>query len=486
MNTRIDGYAVLKRRGPKAFFAVLLPLCSFLFFAFLSPALSSADDPVIEVKGLRHWSTPEYIRVVMDLSAPVEFSKGILSNPDRLYFDLKNARFAKDVQKNIDVNGPLLKTVRTGQYTPTTARVVFVLDTGDFDYKVFNLEDPARLVVDFMPKSPSDKKPELKTEPPAEGKSEVRPEPKPDVKPDVKPDAKPDIKPEIKQDIKPDTKTEAGLLPSRRIVIDPGHGGHDPGAVGLNGLYEKDIVLDVALRVREIMKREYPAYEVILTRDKDVFIPLPERAKIANRNDADFFLSIHANASPNRQARGIETYFLNWTDDEEALRVAARENAISLKQMKQVQSEMDVILASLDRDRKRDDSLKLAGYIQQSMVSTMSSQYQKIQNLGVKSALFYVLVGAKMSSALAEISFVSNPEEEKLLREEAYRERLAHSLVNGINAYFSAAPPAHLVSYRVPSKDNVPASSVKANTAGKAKPARTKKAKHSKSARKAR
>jgi len=473
----------LSIRCPKAFLCVLFQLCSFFFFALFFPALSSADDPLIEVKGLRHWSTPEYIRIVMDLSAPVEFAKGTLSNPDRLYFDLKNARFAKEVQKNIDVSGPLLKTVRTGQNTPTTARIVFVLGTGDYDYKVFNLEDPARLVVDILPKGPSDKKPELKSEPATGGKPEVRPEPKPDIKPDIKPDVKPDIKP----DIKPDTRTEAGLLPSRRIVIDPGHGGHDPGAVGLNGLYEKDIVLDVALRVREIMKREYPAYEVILTRDKDVFIPLPERAKIANRNDADFFLSIHANASPNRQARGIETYFLNWTDDETALRVAARENAISVKQMKQVQSEMDVILASLDRDRKRDDSLKLAGYIQQSMVSTMSSQYQKIQNLGVKSALFYVLVGAKMSSALAEISFVSNPEEEKLLRDEAYRDMLARSLVNGVNAYFSAAPPAHLVAYRIPSKDNVPAASeVKANTAGKAKPARTKKAKHAKYARKAR
>jgi len=187
-----------------------------------------------------------------------------------------------------------------------------------------------------------------------------------------------------------------------------------------------------------------------LTRDKDVFIPLKDRAKIANNIGADLFLSIHANASPNRHARGIETYFLNWTDDEEALRVAARENAISVKKMKQVQSELGVILASLDRDRKRDDSIKLAGNIHTSIVSNIKSQFPKVNDLGIKSALFYVLVDAEMASALAEVSFMSNPEEERLLADDSYKQQLAYSLTQGINAYFNSAPPQHKVVYRMP------------------------------------
>ncbi len=232
----------------------------------------------------------------------------------------------------------------------------------------------------------------------------------------------------------------------RKLVIDPGHGGHDTGAIGPTGLCEKDVVLDIALRMRAIIKREYPSYDVILTRDSDVFIPLPERAQIANKNGADFFLSVHANASPNRKARGIETYLLNWTNDEEALRVAARENAISLKRMKQMQSELGVILASLERDKKRDGSLNLAGYIQRSLVSAVTQQYPKVPDLGVKQALFYVLVDARMPSALAEVSFISNPEEEKMLADGAYKQKIAESLVDGINAYFASELQERVVS----------------------------------------
>ncbi|MBI3593141.1 MAG: N-acetylmuramoyl-L-alanine amidase [Nitrospirae bacterium] len=393
-------------------------LCSLLFLLCLLsfPSISASED-IVEVKGLRHHETSEYVRVVVDLSGSVEFAKGKLSNPERLFFDLRNAKIPKDLQKNFAINDRRLKTIRLGQFNANTVRIVFDLEVADYDFKIFSLEDPARLIIDIFSKSPADGK-------------------KPDTKgTDTKdPEAK-----------KKDLNTEAGLL-QRRIVIDPGHGGHDPGAVGPNGLYEKNVVLDIALKVRDIIRKEYPAYQVILTRESDVFIPLPERAKIANNNEADFFLSIHANASPNKQARGIETYFLNYTDDEEALRVAARENAISIKKMKQVQSELGIILASLDREKKRDDSLNLAGYIQNALVSTIKPYYPKANNLGVKQALFYVLVDAKMASALAEVSFISNPEEEKLLSDEAYKQKIAYSLVSGINAYFTAAPQQRMAS----------------------------------------
>lgn len=400
----------------------------FLFCILLFPSISSSED-LIEVKGLRHWSTPEYTRVVVDLSASAEFAKGRLSNPERLFFDVKDSKLAKGLSPSLAVNDKLLKTVRLGQFNANTVRIVFDLEVSDCDFKIFSLEDPPRLVIDIFSKGAADgKKTDVKN-------IDAR---KPDNKaPENKP---PDIK-------RPEEMTEAGLM-QRRIIIDPGHGGHDPGAVGPTGLYEKDVVLDIALKVRDIIRREYPSsYQVILTRDTDVFIPLPKRAEIANNNNADLFLSIHANASPNRRARGIETYLLNWTDDEEALRVAARENAISIRRMKQVQDELGVILASLERESKRDGSVKLAGYIQTSLVSSLKPQYPQINDLKVKQALFYVLVDAKMASALAEVSFISNPDEERLLASDSYRQEIAYSLVSGINSYFTSAPSQKMVSY---------------------------------------
>lgn len=373
-------------------------MCSVFCFLFLFPSISSSSD-IIEVKGIRHWSTSEYIRVAVDLSGPTEFTRGKLSNPERLFFDLRNAKLIKGLQTNHAVSDKFIKMIRIAQFSPTIARIVFDLETTDYDFKVVKLEDPARLIIDIFPNN--------------SGKD------------------------------KADTKTEAMILPNffkKKIVIDPGHGGHDPGAVGHSGLYEKDVVLDIALKVRDIIKREYPTYEVILTRSSDVFIPLTERAAIANKEDADLFVSIHTNASTNSQARGIETFILNWTDDEESMKVAARENAISLKQMKQAQSELGLILASLERESKRDESIKLAGNIQKALISNVLSYDSIIYNRGLKQALFYVLVGAKMPSALVEVSFISNPEEERLLASESYRQKLAYSIVSGINAYFSITP----------------------------------------------
>jgi N-acetylmuramoyl-L-alanine amidase len=201
----------------------------------------------------------------------------------------------------------------------------------------------------------------------------------------------------------------------------------------------------VALKLKQAAERLYPNYEIILTRNRDIFIPLEKRAAIANKHSADLFVSIHANASSNRKARGIETYLLNWTNDEEAIRVAARENKISIKKMKQVQGELDFITSSLRRENKRDESIRLAGYIQNSLVAKVSNAHESVHDLGVKQALFYVLVGAEMPSALAEISFISNHAEEKLLSSPKYRSVLADSILEGINSYFSSAPVQKIV-----------------------------------------
>lgn len=362
-------------------------ICIFILLLLVNiSSLINASDSV-EVRNIRYWSSEDYTRVVVDLSRNVEFSANRIINPDRLYFDLMNTVITKEVKTEVQVGDGILRKIRAGQFKPDTVRVVLDLEEIK-DYNVFFLDDPARLVVDVY----------------GTGKS---------------------IKPGM-------------LTAKRRIVIDPGHGGHDPGAIGPGRIYEKDIVLDIALKLKKIL-REDPLYEIFLTRETDIYIPLEERTAMANKKNADLFVSIHANASLRRQARGIETYLLNWTDDEEAMRVAARENAISLKKMKAMHRQMDIVKVIMDdlyRQNKRDESIKLANYIQRSMVSSIKSSH----DLGVKQALFYVLFGAKMPSVLVEVAFISNPEEEKLLAQESYRMNIAEAIAEGIKVYFDSAP----------------------------------------------
>jgi N-acetylmuramoyl-L-alanine amidase len=357
----------------------------------LLPASSIASEKT-DVKGIRYWSSPGYTRVVIDLSSPADFSTNRLSDPDRVYFDLKNSRLKKEIKTSLPVGDGLLKAIRAGQFDARTVRVVLDLEKIK-DFHSFILDEPTRLVIDVNGVEAA-KKPET---------SVVR----------------------------------------RRVVIDPGHGGHDPGAVGPKGLYEKDVVLDIALKLKEILLTD-PLNEVFLTRETDRFVSLEERTAMANRKNADFFVSIHANANPVRRVKGIETYLLNWTNDEEAMRVAARENKISLKKMREMHRKMDtlgMILNDLSRDSKRNDSIKLANYIQQSMVTTLNneSSYKRI-DLGVKQALFYVLFGARMPSVLVEVSFISNPQEEQLLSDESYRMQIAKAIAKGLNTYTDSAP----------------------------------------------
>lgn len=366
----------------------------------LLPSIAGSQDK-IEVLGLRHWTSKGYTRVVVDLSAPVEFLKNRISNPDRLYFDLKNSRISKEINTALPVGDGILKTVRAGQFNQDTVRVVLDLEEIK-DFKAFILDDPAQLVIDVY------------------GKEKI-------------------------------SKTQDAAPAVKIIVLDPGHGGNDPGAVGPNGLYEKDVVLDVALQLRTILSKN-KRFRILLTRDKDVFIPLVERTAFANSKNADMFVSIHANASAKKTAKGIETYLLNWTNDEEAIRVAARENAISLKkmkeQMKKYKSDVDIMLSDLRRDLKRDESIKLANYVQSSIVSTLGENYNDIKGIGVKNALFYVLFGARMPSVLAEISFISNPVEESRLSKESYREHIARAIADGIDTYASGAPQMQKIAGR--------------------------------------
>jgi len=380
--------------NPESGIKKILKYFTILILCLLT-ATSLAFEKV-DVKGIRYWSSGDYSRVVVDLSGRIEFSKNRISDPDRIFFDLKNARLAKEIKTVLPVGDALLKAVRAGQFDSNTVRIVLDLEKIE-DFNTFILDNPARLVVDVH------------------GMGKIK-------------------------------KPEAAIT-KRRIVIDPGHGGHDPGAIGPSGLREKDIVLDIALRLKEILLAD-PSNEVFLTRETDIFLPLEERTAIANEKNADLFVSIHANASIRRRTEGIETYLLNWTNDEEAMRVAARENAISVKKMREMHRQMDIlemIKNDLMRENKRDESIKLAHYIQKSMISTLNNDYKRRINLGVKQALFYVLFGAKMPSVLVEVSFISNPKEERLLSNESYRIEIAKAIATGLNRYINDSIPTQKV-----------------------------------------
>ncbi|MGH9438849.1 MAG: N-acetylmuramoyl-L-alanine amidase family protein, partial [Terriglobia bacterium] len=226
------------------------------------------------------------------------------------------------------------------------------------------------------------------------------------------------------------TLTRALGLKIRRIVIDPGHGGHDTGAIGRGGIEEKNVVLDVALRLRELILKRMGC-DVVMTRSSDKFIPLEERTAIANAAGADLFVSIHANSSPSPAARGIETYYLNFTSDPEALELAARENATSRESVYQLQSLVKKIALS----EKIDESEKFAATIDHQLSAQLSRDGHRQPDRGVKKAPFVVLIGANMPSILVEISFLSDRRDARLLRKASYREQIAKGLYNGIARY---------------------------------------------------
>jgi len=309
----------------------------------------------------------------------------------------------------LPVGDGILKSVRAGQFDTGTVRIVLDLEAME-DFSAYILDDPTKLVIDVNARKQAERKQDEKKQP-------------------------------------------EKIVSSRKVVVlDPGHGGHDSGAIGPKGLQEKDVVLDIALKIRKILSRE-PNIEVILTRDGDVFIPLQDRSLTALQNNADLFVSIHANASPNRLARGIETYLQNWTNEEEANRVAARENYLSMRRMKEIvaqykSDDVGKMLSDLKRDFKRDESVALANYVQSSLCSGVAGIHKRTVNLGVKQAMFFVLMGASMPpSILAEVSFISNPEEERLLADDAFRSMLADSIASGIKTYLTSSPDLQKVAY---------------------------------------
>lgn len=364
---------------------------------FKSSPLAHLSRPV------RYWSTNAYTRVVVEASEEVRFKEFLLrettGTPRRLYVDLYNCRIAPDFQDTIPIRDGLLRQVRAAQFDKDTVRVV--LDTDSVDkYKIFSLENPFRVVIDVIGDAGLQKR-----------------------------IARQDPSPSTRQSDHVPTLAEQFGLEVGTIVIDPGHGGKDPGAISANGLQEKDVVLKVAKQVADLLKKE-TRYKVILTRNRDVFLPLEERTAIANANEADLFISIHANSAPNKKAKGVETFFLSLATSREEMRAAARENATSASKM----SDLQTILADLMNNSKIEESARLAEYIQEQVVAGLTPRYD-VKNLGVKKAPFIVLIGAQMPAALTEIAFLSNREDEKRMKNERFLNFLSRQIARGITGY---------------------------------------------------
>ena len=381
---------------------------------------SSATRKPAVLNEMKHWSNPDYTRISLELDRDVvweahELGKSVPGKPGRVYIDLKRTRLGNSV-KDITIRDGLLKGARVGQYKPDVVRVV--LDTENIkDYKIFPLSDPARLVIDVRGGRPSEisrlepvvtAMPERVVVPKLEDRFEA-----------------------AEKKIKPPRKPVLAKI--RRIVVDPGHGGHDSGAVGANGIQEKDVVLAIGLKLRDLLKEEL-GVDVVMTRSTDIFIPLEERTAIANKVGADLFLSVHANAAPNRVASGIETYYLNLAKTEKVAELAAKENGTSLEKV----SVLQAILFDLMANYKLNDSAHLADEVQKSLHKKIRSHYGEVKNLGVKQGPFYVLVGASMPSILVETAFLSNAVEESRLKDIAYQEMTANGIYEGVRNYISS------------------------------------------------
>lgn len=381
---------------------------------------SATVRPLAVLNEMKHWSNPDYTRISLELDKDVtweshELGKGTPGKPGRVYIDINHAKLGRSV-RDITIGDGLLKGARVGQHKPDVVRVV--LDTENIkDYKVFPLSEPARLIIDVRGERQTEiSRLEQSISSSLEPLAELRPDERPTV---------------IEK--KPRTQKKPSISKIRRIVVDPGHGGHDPGAVGPSGLQEKDVVLAIGLKLRELFRDEL-GLDVVMTRSTDVFIPLEERTAIANKVNADLFLSVHANAAPNRNASGIETYYLNLAKTEKAAQLAAKENGTSLEKV----SVLQAILFDLMANYKLNDSAHLADEVQKALHIKARTQYADIKNLGVKQGPFYVLVGATMPSILVETAFLSNVQEEAHLKDPAYRDLTAEGILDGVRAYISS------------------------------------------------
>jgi N-acetylmuramoyl-L-alanine amidase len=403
---------------------------------------SSIHKKLTNVLPVKYWSSNDYSRVIIKASGPVTYSAQLLekshNQPRRLYIDFQNSYIEPQFRSPVPISDGLLKQIRTGQNTQETVRVVLDIESIS-SYKIFSLPDPFRVVVDIRGVA-------AEHQPPMAGKN-IAALPKPALQDGqiiVLKEQKKRIKhrqpksSEIQNSATESTDTQEFSLAQqlglgvKRIVIDPGHGGKDPGAIA-NGLKEKDIVLKLALKVKQKLE-ETIACDVILTRTKDEYISLEERTAIANGNNADLFISLHVNAHPQSSVHGLETYFLNLSSDRDAMRVAAFENATSELQM----SDLQDVLADIMKNSKVKESSRLAQNIHSTLLNGLEEEKLTLRDLGVKQAPFYVLIGAEMPAILMEIAFISNHADSNKLKNDQFIGTVADNLIKGIRAYMDS------------------------------------------------
>jgi N-acetylmuramoyl-L-alanine amidase len=389
-------------------------------------ASEAAPSPVtrgVAIRDVKRTDLPEGVRITVEMDGETAFHAERIENPRRVFFDLKNATAAAALQDaTLRFEDDLVREVRFGRH-PDATRVVMDME-GAESYSVFTLYEPFRLVVDFKRAAAA-----ARTAPaparPLDGPPAKAAVPAPE-RPAVP--VPPPAAPSMNLDGSFSLARQLGLGVSR-IVIDAGHGGHDPGAKA-NGLTESELTLDIALRLQKLLLKQ-PGVDVVMTRATDVFIPLEERTKIANREGADLFLSIHANASRNVKARGVETYFLNFATNPEAEAVAARENAGSGQTM----NKLPDILRAIALNNKINESRDFADIVQRAMVRRLSTRNSALRDIGVKQAPFVVLIGAAMPSVLAEMSFVTNKQDAARLKTGVYRQQIAEALLDAVLRY---------------------------------------------------
>jgi N-acetylmuramoyl-L-alanine amidase len=388
------------------------------------------------IRAVRRDILPEVIRITVEMDREVPFYQERLASPSRVFFDLKGTKTVAPLQDAVlHYDADVVREIRFGRHPNNTTRIVVDLENVAH-YSVFTLYEPYRIVIDcerksaprapIAPVAPAPVAPvatagRIPSLAPPEAVEPHSPLPVLSGKP---------LAPAANSTGKFSVARQLGLGVSR-IVIDPGHGGHDPGATAFS-VSEAELVLDVALRLETLLQQQ--GIEVVLTRRTNDYLSLEERTNIVNRESADLFLSIHANASANATVRGIETYFLNFALNRQAERVAARENAASEKTM----NSLPGIIKAITLNSKLNESRDFAALIQRSLVRGLTPSNSALKDLGVKQAPFMVLIGASMPSVLAEIAFVTNRQEARLLKSPAYRQKIAESLLSGILKYQQA------------------------------------------------
>ncbi len=415
--------------------------------------LASRTQPRIAERatltGIQRTVLPDTVRVTLELDREVSYREERLAGPARVFFDLKGVQLTPALMdKVLHYPDDVLHKIRVGRHPDNTVRVV--LDLEDVSrYSVFTLYSPFRLVIDAERAvartvatptvvTPVSIEPLPATVSPLVPVRAPNPAPATIETPAVMVAAAPRTPAPVSplSPVAPAANAVGGFSIARqlglgvsRIVIDPGHGGHDPGVLG-KGLSESALVLDIALRLEKLLLKE-PGVEVVLTRRTDIYIPLEERTEIANRQDADLFLSIHANSGRNNAAKGIETYVLSFASSPEAEAVAARENSASAREMHQLPD----IIKAIALNNKLDESRDLANMVQEALVTNLRKTNKEVRSRGVKKAPFVVLIGAAMPSVLAEISFVTNKQELELLKTAHYKQKIAESLQAAVLRY---------------------------------------------------